>query len=84
MSLVTTQNLSKSFDPVDIFTGLTLSIPPGARIALVGANGIGKTTLLRIIAGEDSPSSGELHRARGLTIGYLPQESVFESQRTLL
>ena len=47
MSLVTTQNLSKSFDPVDIFTGLTLSIPPGARIALVGANGIGKTTLLR-------------------------------------
>jgi ATP-binding cassette, subfamily F, member 3 len=83
MSLVTTQNLTKSFDPVDIFASLSLSIPPGARIALVGANGIGKTTLLRIIAGEDTPSSGEVHRARGLTIGYLPQESVLESHRTL-
>jgi ATP-binding cassette, subfamily F, member 3 len=83
MSLVTTQNLTKSFDPVDIFAGLSLSIPPGARIALVGANGIGKTTLLRIIAGEDTPSSGVVHRARGLTIGYLPQESVLESHRTL-
>ena len=83
MSLVTTHNLTKSFDPVDIFAGLTLSIPHGSRIALVGPNGIGKTTLLRIIAGEDIPSSGEVHRTRGLTIGYLPQESVLESDRTL-
>lgn len=83
MSLVTTHNLSKSYDPVDIFAGLSLSIPNGARIALVGANGIGKTTLLRIIAGEDTPTSGEVHHARGLSIGYLPQESVLESHRTL-
>ncbi len=83
MSLVTTYNLAKSFDPVDIFTGLTLSIPHGARVALVGPNGIGKTTLLRIIADREPPSSGEVHRARGLTMGYLPQESVLESDRTL-
>jgi ATP-binding cassette subfamily F protein 3 len=83
MSLVTTYSLGKSFDPVDIFAGLTLNIPHGARVALVGPNGIGKTTLLRIIAGREAPSSGEVHYARGLTMGYLPQESVLESERTL-
>jgi len=83
MSLVTTYNLGKSFDPVDIFAGLTLSIPHGARIALVGPNGIGKTTLLRIIAGREVPSSGDVHYARGITMGYLPQESILESDRTL-
>ncbi|MEN8173719.1 MAG: ribosomal protection-like ABC-F family protein, partial [Chloroflexota bacterium] len=83
MSLITTTNLSKSYDPVDIFSGLSLQIPHGARIALVGPNGIGKTTLLRIIAGRDNPSTGAINRARGLTIGYLPQESVLESERTL-
>lgn len=83
MSLITTHNLGKSFDPVDIFAGLSLSIPHGARIAIVGPNGIGKTTLLRIIAGREPPSQGEVHFARGLTIGYLPQESVVQSKRTL-
>ena len=83
MSLVTTHNLGKSFDPVDIFAGLTLSIPHGARVALVGPNGIGKTTLLRIVAGQEPASQGEVHYARGLTIGYLPQESVLETRRSL-
>jgi ATP-binding cassette subfamily F protein 3 len=83
MSLVTTHNLGKSFDPVDIFAGLSLSIPHGARIAIVGPNGIGKTTLLRIIAGQEPSSQGEVHYSRGLTMGYLPQESVLESDRTL-
>ena len=83
MSLITTQNLAKSYGHIDIFAGLALSIPHGARIALVGANGIGKTTLLRIIAGREEPTLGSVYRARGLTIGYLPQESVFESDLTL-
>jgi ATP-binding cassette subfamily F protein 3 len=83
MSLVTAQNLGKSFGALDVFSGLTLSIPHGARIAVVGPNGIGKTTLLRIIAGADSPSRGRIHRSKGLTIGYLPQESVVASENTL-
>jgi len=83
MSLVTTYNLGKSFDPVDIFAGLSLNIPHGARIAIVGPNGIGKTTLLRIIAGREPASQGEVHYSRGLTMGYLPQESVLESDKTL-
>jgi ATP-binding cassette subfamily F protein 3 len=83
MSLVTARNLGKSFGAVNVFAGLSLSIPHGARIAVVGPNGIGKTTLLRIIAGEETPSAGTVHRARGLTIGYLPQESIVESANTL-
>ncbi len=83
MSLITTHNLAKSYDPVDIFSSLSLNIPHGARIALVGPNGIGKTTLLRVVAGQEAPSAGEIHRARGLTLGYLPQESVLESDSTL-
>jgi ATP-binding cassette subfamily F protein 3 len=83
MSIVSTKNLRKSYGALDVFAGLSLSIPHGARIALVGPNGVGKTTLLRIIADEEAPSAGSVSRARGLTIGYLPQESVYESDRTL-
>jgi ATP-binding cassette subfamily F protein 3 len=83
MSLITTVNLGKSFDPIDIFHGLSLSIPHGARVALVGPNGIGKTTLLRVMAGDDSSSEGSVKHAKGLTIGFLPQESVLESKFTL-
>jgi ATP-binding cassette subfamily F protein 3 len=83
MALVTTQNLGKSFGGLDVFSGLSLSIPRGARIAVVGPNGIGKTTLLRIIAGDDAPSTGDVRRLKGLTIGYLPQESVVQSDKML-
>jgi ATP-binding cassette subfamily F protein 3 len=83
MSLITATNLGKSFGSVDLFNGLTFSVPPRARIGLVGANGVGKTTLLRILIGQDEPSSGQVLRAKGLRIGYLPQEAHFESQGTL-
>jgi ATP-binding cassette subfamily F protein 3 len=83
MSLVTTHNLGKAFGALDVFAGLSLSIPDGLRIAVVGPNGIGKTTLLRVIAGQERPSAGSVHRVRNLTIGYLPQESVTESSHTL-
>ena len=83
MSLLTANNLSKSFGPDDIFDGLSLSIPQRARIAIVGANGVGKTTLLRILIGEDAPSSGVIQHAKDLTIGYLPQEATLVEEGTL-
>lgn len=83
MSCLTAQNLSKSFGARDLFTNLSLSVPRQGRIALVGPNGIGKTTLIRILIGLEEPSHGSVRRARNIRIGYLPQEAVLESQRTL-
>jgi len=83
MSLITTNNLSKSYGSLDIFLGLTLTIPPKARIALVGVNGIGKTTLLRVLADKESPTEGKIQCAKGLTIGYLPQKAEYSSECTL-
>jgi len=83
MSLITAANLSKAYGPDDIFSGISLSIPGNARIGLVGVNGVGKTTLLRILLGEEEASSGAVHRAKALRMGYLPQEAVTDSRRTL-
>jgi ATP-binding cassette subfamily F protein 3 len=83
MSLITANDLAKSYGPVDIFQGVSLSIPYGARIAIVGPNGIGKTTLLRILMGLEEPSAGTLHRARNLSVGYLPQEAMLSGTHTL-
>jgi ATP-binding cassette subfamily F protein 3 len=79
MPLIDIIDLGKSFGSEDIFSGLTASVPYRARIGLVGANGVGKTTLMRILVGEEAASEGRFHHAKGVTIGYLPQESVFES-----
>jgi ATP-binding cassette subfamily F protein 3 len=83
MALLTVSNLSKAYGPIDIFEGVSFSIPHRARIGLVGPNGIGKTTLLRILMGEESPSGGQVVRARNLTVGYLPQEAHLHSDKTL-
>jgi ATP-binding cassette subfamily F protein 3 len=66
--------LTKSFGGRTLFEGVTFKLMPGRRVALVGGNGVGKTTLLEIIVGDQQPDSGEVHIGRGTRIGYLPQE----------
>jgi len=83
MSLLAASDLSKSYGPNDIFQGISLSIPHGARIAIVGPNGVGKTTLLRILLGIEEPSSGSVQKARNVSIGYLPQEALLSGTHTL-
>jgi ATP-binding cassette, subfamily F, member 3 len=83
MPLITAINLGKSFGANDIFSGISLSVPHQARIAIIGPNGIGKTTLLRILAKEEEPSSGEVSQAKNITIGHLSQEAGFDSPNTL-
>jgi ATP-binding cassette subfamily F protein 3 len=83
MSLITASDLAKSYGANDIFSGIALSIPKQARIAIVGPNGIGKSTLLRLLIGLEEPSAGRLQRARNLFIGYLPQEAMLQGTHTL-
>src|SRR5258708_23904254 len=66
-----------------MFAGVEASIPHGARIGLVGPNGAGKATLLRLLAGLEEPSTGLVQRSKGLRLGYLAQESAINSEGTL-
>ena len=83
MALINATALSKSYGPTDIFSELSFSIPRRARIGLVGPNGVGKTTLLKILIGSETPSTGTVQRSKELRIGYLPQEAQFASEKTL-
>jgi ATP-binding cassette subfamily F protein 3 len=83
MSVLTASNLAKSYGPQDVFESISIEIPQEAKIALVGPNGSGKTTLLHILAGLEQPTAGEVHRAKGLGIAYLPQQADFRGDGTL-
>ena len=74
MSLINANQLAKNYGAQEVFAGISASVPQGARIALVGVNGIGKSTLLRVLAGFEQPDRGSCHTAKGLEVGYLPQE----------
>ena len=78
MSLITATSISKSFGDFDLFSGISFSVAKGARMALVGPNGVGKTTLLRILVGEDEASTGTVATSKKVRIGYLPQEADFD------
>ncbi|PKN94348.1 MAG: ABC transporter ATP-binding protein [Chloroflexi bacterium HGW-Chloroflexi-6] len=83
MSLISVSSLAKSYGHIDIFANLSFGIAQGARLGIVGPNGVGKTTLLRILAGVDEASSGSVHRSRGVRVGYLSQEADFQMSGTL-
>jgi ATP-binding cassette subfamily F protein 3 len=83
MSVISASGVGVSYGALDVFSDLSFDVPPGVKIALVGPNGSGKTSLLRIMARIDQPSAGQVHWARGLTIGYLPQIPDLPDQGTL-
>ncbi len=76
MSLIHAENLGVSFGDFDLFNGISLSIANDAKTGLIGVNGVGKTTLLLILAGINRPTTGSVHLAKGRRIGYLRQESM--------
>jgi len=76
----------KRFHPPDreVLKGISLSFYPGAKIGVIGANGSGKSSLLRIMAGEDDGYTGEARLTPGFTVGYLPQEPVLDPAKDVL
>ncbi|HNR95587.1 MAG TPA: ABC-F family ATP-binding cassette domain-containing protein [Anaerolineae bacterium] len=92
MSIATGDSLAKQYGPQDVFANVSFQLAHGDHVALVGANGTGKTTLLRILAGLETPSAGRVSIARSVRIGYLsqkpdwstPSASADANQRTVL
>src|SRR5437762_8222591 len=84
-AVLTVHNLSKSFVIHPVFADVTFVVNEADRVALVGPNGVGKSTLLKIIAGLEQPTTGYVVKARGLKTVYLPQEaaSQFASEADL-
>ncbi len=82
--MITLQNISKSYGVRTLFSDVTFTIADGDRIALLGPNGIGKSTLLEVIAGEASYDSGKIVMTKDTSIGYLRQEIDISSNAPLL
>src|SRR5436190_3818426 len=82
-ALISANNLALAFGHQRLLEGVTLAVAPGEKVGLVGRNGCGKTSLLKIIAGEINADSGEIFRRRGLRIGYLPQDFELDGTRTV-
>lgn len=76
MSILTTKNLRLSYGVFDVFRGISGAIANDSKIGLIGPNGIGKTSLLLILAGLKQPTEGEVHFAKNRRLGYLQQEAV--------
>ncbi len=74
MPIVTVSSLKKSYGTQDLFDDVSFFVGDRERAALIGANGSGKTTILKIIKGEISADAGNVSKEPGITIGYLPQE----------
>jgi ATP-binding cassette subfamily F protein 3 len=84
MAIVTVQDIHKSFGPEVVLDGLSLDLHNSEKVGLVGPNGCGKTTILKLILGTVEPDMGKVIRKKNLRIGYLPQEPVFSGERTLI
>lgn len=83
MSILSTEQVSHSYNDKWLFTDLHFALQKGDRVALVGINGTGKSTLLKILAEIVIPNKGKVVKEKGLRIGYLPQEPDFSDLKTI-
>ena len=83
-NIVTIEHLSKVYTERQIFQDTDFSINEGEKVALIGVNGTGKSTLLRIIAGLEEPDEGSMAMRRELEIRFLPQTPSFDPEDTIL
>lgn len=84
MNLLSVENLSKSYGERVLFDGLNFGLEKGQKVALVARNGTGKTSLMRILAGLDTPDNGQVVFRSDTSVGYLPQEPEMDGNRTII
>ena len=83
MIILQANKLERSFAGEVLFDNINLQVDERDRIALVGKNGVGKSTLLKILVGEEEPTSGEINKKKDISLSYLAQDSRFESENTI-
>jgi len=81
--MIQLQSASKRYGPKVLFEGVDWMVTPQDRVGLVGGNGTGKTTILKVLGGLESIDTGEVNRTKGITIGYLPQDGLELRGRTV-
>ncbi|MBS4024661.1 MAG: ABC-F family ATP-binding cassette domain-containing protein [Clostridia bacterium] len=84
MILLTAENISKAYVERALVANVTFGINEGDKIGLIGLNGTGKSTLLKVIAGIEETDSGRIIKSNDLSIGYLPQNPDFDSESTII
>src|SRR5258705_9856018 len=84
MHILSLESVSKNYGLKPLFENVSLGLDSEDRIGVVGVNGSGKTTLLRLITGDEEPDSGRIVFATGTSIGYLPQNPLFETNQIVL
>ncbi|WP_420576986.1 ABC-F family ATP-binding cassette domain-containing protein [Ekhidna sp.] len=84
MNYLSVEELSKSYDEKRLFEGITFGLDQGQKTALVGVNGVGKSTLMKVIAGKEVPDKGKVSFRKGLTISMLEQHPKFNEDDSIL
>lgn len=84
MILLTAEHLNKSYSEKPLIEDISFGINEGDKIGVIGINGTGKSTLLKLIAGIEKPDSGSIIKGNGVRIGYLPQNPEFQPGKTVL
>ena len=83
MNIINLEHISKIYGEKTIFQDASFGVSEGDKIGIIGINGTGKSTLLKMIAGEEEPDSGQIIRQNGLKIAYLSQNPVFPENATV-
>ncbi|WP_334307537.1 ABC-F family ATP-binding cassette domain-containing protein [Paraclostridium sp. AKS81] len=84
MNLITLENITKSYSEKVLVNNISLGINDGEKIGLIGVNGTGKSTLLKIISGAEEPDSGTVTKPNKVRIEYLPQNPYYDENATVL
>jgi ATP-binding cassette subfamily F protein 3 len=83
MAIITLSDIHVAFGPEVVLDKLNLQLHPGEKVGMIGANGSGKSTILKLIVGQIEPDMGKVSRQKSLNIGYLSQETTFSGNRTV-
>lgn len=84
MKMLTVENVSKTYGEKQLFKNISFTIGEKERVGLIGVNGTGKSSLLKIVAGKDTPDEGKISSSKDYSISYLEQQPELEKSRTVL